>query len=264
MRDCLIQARAGAPEARFPALPAGVGRLCPVPADSPFFSSEPMKLLLVEDNRDLSSWLTKLLIQSGYAVEQAFSGEEAAQFLLTQCYDAILLDLMLPGIKGQTLLKQLRGQNNDVPVLIISAQNKLQDVIEHLNLGADDYLAKPFDIKELEARLRSLLRRASGKTNPVLSCGSLHYDTNSKQFSCAGANLALTPREHAVLEALIRFPGKTVAKKDLADSLFTLEDTVSVKALEIYIVRLRKKIENSGAKIITLRGLGYMLTYVAE
>ena len=171
---------------------------------------------------------------------------------------------MLPGIKGQALLKQLRSKNNDVPVLIISAQDKLQDIIEHLNLGADDYLAKPFDIKELEARLRSLLRRASGKTNPVLSCGALHYDTNSKQFSCAGTRLALTPREHAVLEALIRFPGKTVAKKDLVDSLFTLEDTVSVKALEIYIVRLRKKIENSGAKIITLRGLGYMLTYVAE
>lgn len=223
-----------------------------------------MKLLLVEDNRELSSWLTKLLVQSGYAVEQAFTGEEASQFLLTQTYNAILLDLMLPGMKGQTLLKQLRSKNNDVPVLIISAQDKLQDVIEHLNLGADDYLAKPFDIKELEARLRSLLRRASGKTNPVLSCGALHYDTNSKQFSCAGATLALTPREHAVLEALIRFPGKTVAKQDLVDSLFTLEDTVSVKALEIYIVRLRKKIENSGAKIITLRGLGYMLTYVAQ
>ena len=223
-----------------------------------------MKLLLVEDNRELSSWLTKLLSQSGYAVEQAFTGEEAQHFLLTQSYSAILLDLMLPGIKGQALLKQLRGQNNDVPVLIISAQDKLQDVIEHLNLGADDYLAKPFDIKELEARLRSLLRRASGKTNPILSCGDLFYDTNAKQFSCAGAPLALTPREHAVLEALIRFPGKTVAKQDLVDSLFTIENTVSVKALEIYIVRLRKKIENSGAKIITLRGLGYMLTYVAE
>ena len=223
-----------------------------------------MKLLLVEDNRELSSWLTKLLIQSGYAVEQAFTGEEASQFLLTQSYNAILLDLMLPGMKGQTLLKQLRSKNNDVPVLIISAQDKLQDIIEHLNLGADDYLAKPFDIKELEARLRSLLRRACGKTNPVLSCGALHYDTNSKRFSCAGTKLALTPREHAVLEALIRFPGKTVAKQDLVDSLFTIENTVSVKALEIYIVRLRKKIENSGAKIITLRGLGYMLTYVAE
>jgi two-component system, OmpR family, response regulator TctD len=223
-----------------------------------------MKLLLVEDNHDLSSWLTRLLTQSGYAVEQAFTGEAAAQFLLTQSYNAILLDLTLPGVKGQTLLKNLRSKNNDVPVLIISAQDKLQDIIEHLNLGADDYLAKPFAIEELEARLRSLLRRASGKANPLLSCGSLCYDTNSKRFSHAGAALSLTPREHAVLELLIRSPGRTVSKHFLADSLCTLDDSVSAKALEIYIVRLRKKIENTGAQIITLRGLGYMLTHVAE
>lgn len=223
-----------------------------------------MKLLLVEDNRDLSSWLARLLTQSGYAVEQAFTGEEAAQFLLTQSYDAILLDLTLPGVKGQTLLKNLRSRNNDVPVLIISAQDKLQDIIEHLNLGADDYLAKPFAIEELEARLRSLLRRASGKTNPLLSCGSLRYDTNSKRFSHAGVALSFTPREHAVLELLIRSPGKTVSKNFLADSLCTLDDSVSAKALEVYVVRLRKKIENTGAQIITLRGLGYMLTHVSE
>jgi two-component system response regulator TctD len=223
-----------------------------------------MKLLLVEDNRDLSSWLTRLLTQSGYAVEQAFTGEEASQFLLTQSYNAILLDLTLPGVKGQTLLKNLRRRNDDVPVLIISAQDKLQDIIEHLNLGADDYLAKPFAIEELEARLRSLLRRASGKANPVLSCGALHYDTNSKLFSHSGMALSFTPREHAVLELLIRSPGKTVSKNYLAESLCTLDDSVSAKALEVYIVRLRKKIENTGAQIITLRGLGYMLTHVAE
>lgn len=222
-----------------------------------------MKLLLVEDNRELSSWLSRLLAQSGYAVEQAFTGEEAAHLLITQNYDAILLDLTLPGIKGQTVLKQLRYKNNQVPVLIISALDTLSDIIENLNLGADDYLAKPFDIQELEARLRSLLRRSSGKTNPIVACGELSYDSNSKKFSSHGDDINLTPREHAVLEALIRQTGKTVSKKELADGLFTLEDAVSPKALEIYIVRLRKKIEGSGAQIITLRGLGYMLTYVA-
>jgi two-component system, OmpR family, response regulator TctD len=223
-----------------------------------------MKLLLVEDNRDLSGWLTRLLIQSGFAVEPAYTGEEAAHLLLTQDYDAILLDLTLPGISGPALLKNLRSKQNDVPVLIISAQNTLQDIIKHLNLGADDYLAKPFDIQELEARLRSLLRRASGKTNPIVSCGGLQYDSNTRKFSRHGVALNLTPREHAVLEALMRQHGKTVSKKALADDLFTLSDGVTAKALEVYIVRLRRKIEHSGAQIITLRGLGYMLSYVAD
>ena len=220
-----------------------------------------MKILLVEDNRELSSWLTRLLTKSGYAVEQAFTGKEALHFLLTQSYDAILLDLTLPDVSGQAVLKNLRNLKNEVPVLIISALDTRGDIIENLNLGADDYMAKPFDIQELEARLRSLLRRSSGKTNPVISCGTLNYDSNSKIFSDHGKDLNLTPREHAVLEALIRHSGATVSKKDLADRLFTLNDTVSPKALEIYIVRLRKKMEDSSAQIITLRGLGYMLTY---
>jgi len=220
-----------------------------------------MKILLVEDNRELSSWLTRLLAKSGFAVEQAFTGKEALHFLLTQSYDAILLDLMLPDINGQSVLKNLRSLKNDVPVLIISALDTRGDIIENLNLGADDYLAKPFDILELEARLRSLLRRSSGKINPVITCGTLQYDSNSKIFSDNGNVLNLTPREHAVLEALIRHSGATVSKADLADKLFTLNDTVSPKALEIYILRLRKKMEGSSAQIITLRGLGYMLTY---
>ncbi|RFP18699.1 MULTISPECIES: response regulator [unclassified Duganella] len=220
-----------------------------------------MKLLLVEDNRELSSWLKRLLNQSGYAVEQAYSGEEASTLLLTQQYDAILLDLTLPGIQGQVVLKGLRRKDDPTPVLIISAQDSLPDIVEHLNLGADDYLAKPFDITELEARLRSLLRRASGRINPVLHCGAIRYESNSKRFFINEQELNPTPREHAILEMLIRQQGSTVSKKNLCDSLCTLDDSVSPKALEIYILRLRKKLECSGAQIITLRGLGYMLTH---
>lgn len=219
-----------------------------------------MKLLLIEDNRDLSAWLTRLLNQSGYAVEQAFSGEAGDTLLRTQTYDAVLLDLTLPLLSGQTLLRRLRGQDNGVPVLIISAQDTLQDIVEHLNLGADDYLAKPFDIQELEARLRCLLRRASGKASPVFNCGALSYDSNSKMFRIRDQPLVLTPREHAVLEALLRRAGKTVNKTELADNLVTLNDMVTPKALEVYVVRLRKKLEGSGAEIITLRGLGYLLS----
>lgn len=223
-----------------------------------------MKLLLVEDNRDLSSWLCKLLSQSGYAVEPAYTGEEAEHFLLTQRYDAILLDLMLPGMSGKTLLKKVRGMSDAVPVLIVSALDTLGDMVENLDLGADDYIAKPFEIQELEARLRSLLRRASGNTNPLVTCGALSYESNSKRFSSHGKELNLTPREHAVLVTLIRQVRTTVSKTDLADRLCTLDESISPKALEIYIVRLRKKLEGSGAQIVTLRGLGYMLTHEAD
>ena len=223
-----------------------------------------MKLLLVEDNRELARSLMHLLSQSSYIVEYAKSGEEASLLLSTQSYDLVLLDLNLPGIKGQNLLKRIRTKNADLPVLIISAQSDSKTIVENLDLGADDYLTKPFQIDELEARMRTLIRRVNGKKSPVISCGSLTYDTNSKIFKNRDQVIDLTPKEHAVLEMMILKLGKTISKQEFINSLYSINDFVSPSALEIYTLRIRKKITGSGAQIITLRGLGYMLSFVPD
>jgi len=223
-----------------------------------------MKLLLVEDNQELAKSLVQLLSQSSYLVEHAKSGEEASSLLSTQTYDLVLLDLNLPDIKGQHLLKRIRSKNMDLPVLIISAQNDSKTIVENLDLGADDYITKPFQIDELEARMRTLIRRVNGKKSPVIACGDLTYDTNSKIFKNREQVIDLTPKEHAVLEMMILKLGKTISKQDFINSLYSINDFVSPSALEIYTLRIRKKITGSGAQIITLRGLGYMLSFVPD
>lgn len=179
--------------------------------------------------------------------------------LLTQQYDLVILDISLPGMNGEKVLQRLRSRNNNVPVLILTANNSVQGRVSGLNTGADDYMAKPFDVSELEARIRALLRRSSQHANPILQCGTLVYDTNSRLFVLDGKQLSLTRREHAVLETLISKTGKTVSKQALAESLFAMADEASPDAIEVYIHRLRKKLEHGDAAIITLRGLGYLL-----
>jgi len=146
-----------------------------------------------------------------------------------------------------------------VPVLILTVNNTAEGRVTVLDTGADDYVSKPFDVAELEARIRALLRRDGLHKNPALQCGSLGYDTISRVFSLNDAVLRLTPREHAVLEALVMKIGKTVSKQVLADSLFGINEPVAPDAIEVYVHRLRKKLEPSDASIITLRGLGYLL-----
>jgi two-component system response regulator TctD len=218
-----------------------------------------MKILLVEDNRALSEWLTRTLRATQYTVECSYDGLDADQMLLTEIYDLVILDLALPGLDGREVLRRLRGRHNPTPVLILTAFGGTQDRVQGLDFGADDYMAKPFEVPELEARLRALLRRANQAKNPVLTCGSLSYDTNSKGFTLAGAPLGLTPREHAVLEMLMVKSGKTVSKQALANSLFAVDEEVNPDAIEIYIHRVRKKLEPGDAVIVTLRGLGYLL-----
>jgi two-component system response regulator TctD len=217
-----------------------------------------MKILLVEDHPELCEWVAKSLRQSGYAVDTADRGDHAEHYLLAGEYDGVLLDLSLPGKDGLDVLKSLRARGSRVPVLIFTARGSVDDRIRGLNLGADDYLPKPFELGELEARLKALLRRSAGQV-PVIQLGELVFDTVSRLPSVRGQALSLTPRELAVLEALLARVGRPVARDALFEKIFSMEQDARPEAIEIYVSRLRKKLEGCGAQITTVRGLGYMI-----
>jgi len=218
-----------------------------------------MRILLVEDNLQLAEWLGRALRQRRYTVDCVHDGDSADNVLRTQPYDAVVLDLSLPRMCGRDVLHHLRERRNGVPVLILTATATLESRVGTLNSGADDYLIKPFEIDELEARLRAMMRRVSQQKDPLLRCGDLSYDSNSRAFAVRGWPISLTPREHAVLEVLMTRCGKTVGKQALADSISTIDNDIAPQAIEVYVHRLRKKLEPSDASIINLRGLGYLL-----
>ncbi|MCB1899418.1 response regulator [Cognatazoarcus halotolerans] len=224
-----------------------------------------MRLLLVEDHADLAEWVSKALTLAGYALDVMTRGDHADHALLTQPYDAVILDLSLPGLDGLEVLKRMRARESTAhtPVLILTARGSTEDKVRGLNLGADDYLPKPFDLSELEARIKALLRRA-GNLVPTVRIGALSFDTNSRLASVAGKPLALTPRELAVLEALISRQGRPVARETLFEKVFSFDEDARPEAIEIYVHRLRKKLDGSGAVVTTLRGLGYLIDESAE
>jgi two-component system response regulator TctD len=189
-------------------------------------------------------------------------GDHADHALLTQPYDLVILDLSLPGLDGLEVLRRLRGRGNGVPVLVLTARGSTEERVIGLNLGADDYLVKPFELSELEARVKALLRRGSGRA-PTVRVGQLEIDTSSRLVSLDGRPLALTPRELAVLEALVARLGRPVARELLFEKVFDMDADARPEAIESYVSRLRKKLEGSGATITTLRGLGYLLSEVA-
>jgi two-component system response regulator TctD len=218
-----------------------------------------MRILVVEDNTELAQWLARALRQEQYTVDCIGNGLDADFALKTEQYNLVILDLALPKLEGREVLRRLRARQDPTPVLVLTANNTIQSRVSELDQGADDYMAKPFEIEELEARIRMLLRRSAGVVNPLIVCGDMRFDTNTREFKIAKIPLALTPRERAVLELLLHKTGSTVSKHALAQSLFSLDDDASVDAIEIYVHRLRKKLDHSTAKIITLRGLGYLL-----
>jgi two-component system response regulator TctD len=218
-----------------------------------------MRLLLVEDSLKLASWLSKALQQHGFAVDEAHDGAHADALLRTETYDAVILDLSLPTMDGLTVLQRARERGSSFPVIILTARGELEDRVKGLNLGADDYLAKPFDLTELEARLYAVMRRAHGVSTPKVSLGPLEYESSGRVFTLHGRRLSLRPKEHAVLEVLLMRMGKAVSKAVLYERVFSMEATTGQDVVEIYIHRLRKQLNGTGVSIVTLRGLGYVL-----
>ncbi|MBB5398602.1 response regulator transcription factor [Paraburkholderia youngii] len=219
-----------------------------------------MKLLLVEDDADLARWVMNLMQVEQFAIDWAQNGECAETLLGLQCYDAVLLDLRLPGMSGKEVLARLRRKRDNVPVLMLTANGSTDDKVACFSAGADDYVVKPFDARELVARIKALIRRqAAGDRGQSTECGNLRYLFDSREFVLQDQRLSLRRREHAILEALILKQGKTVSKATLMDKIFTLDEEPSADAIDIYIHRLRKHLAASTAKIMTLRGLGYIL-----
>jgi len=219
-----------------------------------------MRILLVEDDGEMASWLGRALGQGGFLADHAPDALAAQRLLQDDTgYDAIVLDLGLPDRDGLSLLTALRQGGLRTPVLVLTARGALPDRVQSLKLGADDFLAKPFEIEELEARLAALVRRSRPQADPQLQCGSLVYDLGSRSFTLQGALLALTPREHAALTALMLKAGAPVPKPQLHRKVFPLDSEAGPDAIEQVLHRLRRKLEGSDVQVITVRGLGYIL-----
>lgn len=223
-----------------------------------------MRILIAEDDSILADGLVRSLRQSAYAVDHVKSGVEADTALSMQTFDLLILDLGLPRMSGLEVLRRLRARNSNLPVLILTAADSVDERVKGLDLGADDYMAKPFALNELEARVRALTRRGAGGGPTVVRHGSLSFDQVGRIAYVNEPVIDLSARELGLLEVLLQRIGRLVSKEQLVDHLCEWGEEVSNNAIEVYVHRLRKKIEPSGVRIITVRGLGYCLEKAAQ
>ena len=217
-----------------------------------------MRILLVEDDALLGEGIRAGLRQDGYTLDWVRDGETAARAAATERFDLIVLDLGLPGVDGLSVLRRLRTGGNHAPVLILTARDTVADRIKGLDLGADDYLVKPFDLDELSARARALIRRSMGRATPLLEHGSLTLDPASHSVTYGGTPIELPPREFAVLRILMENATRVVSKARLQETLYGWDQDVESNAVEVHIHHLRKKL--SADLIKTVRGVGYTLS----
>lgn len=218
-----------------------------------------MRILVVEDDSVLADALTHSLRALGYAVDCLMTGSEADRALADEEYDLVVLDIELPVLDGLEVLRRLRRRKTKVPVLMLTARDSVHDRIHGLDIGADDYLTKPFEMGELVARIRALMRRAQGIVENEIAVGRLSLDIRGRRAFVDGQPLALSARELAVLEVLASRAGRVVSKDAVMRSLYQWDEDVGTNAIEIYVHRIRKKLQDSGVTIRTIRGLGYLM-----
>ncbi len=222
-----------------------------------------MKILVAEDDQVLADGLSRSLREVGYAVDHVATGRDCDLALLAHGYDLLILDLGLPQLSGIEVLRKLRDRSDKLPVLILTAADSIGQRVKALDLGADDFMAKPFNLSELEARVRALVRRSQGASSAIQHFGALTYNQTDRNARLHDQPLELSARELGVLEILLQRAGRLVSKDQLVDHLCEWGEEVSHNAIEVYVHRLRKKVEGSDLQIATVRGLGYCLERVA-
>ncbi len=220
-----------------------------------------MRILVVEDTKDMNLLIVKTLKKAGYSVDGCFNGEEALLHLLGAEYDAILLDIMMPKMNGYDFLKQIRDKGTDTPVLFLTAKDAVSDRVKGLDLGADDYLVKPFDFEELLARIRVMTRKRAGSRSNIFTYADLSVDIQKRTVTRGNEEILLIPKEFTILEHLIRNQGVVLSREQLENRIWNYEYSGSSNNIDVYISRLRKKVDGGhSVKLIhTIRGVGWVL-----